>query len=207
MSKGSLSFACIDQIVDSTSGCEILSFLDAYSGYHQIMIKESDQLATSFITPYGSYCYVIMPFGLKNTGATYQRCMQQCFTDQINSLDQPDQAERPKPIIAVYVDDIVVKTAQACDLITNLAATFTNLRRFNIKLNPEKCVFGVPKGKLLGYIVFERGIEANPKKITAISNMGPIRNVNGVQRLTGCLAALSRFISRLGKRGMLSTSF
>ena len=66
----------IDQIVDSTSGCEILSFLDAYSGYHQIAMKESDQIATSFITPYGSYCYVTMPFGLKNAGATYQRCMQ-----------------------------------------------------------------------------------------------------------------------------------
>ena len=92
--------------------------------------------------------------------------------------------------------------AQAYDLITNLAATFVNLRRFNIKLNPEKCVFGVPKGKLLGYIMSERGIEANPKKIMAISNMGPIRNIKGVQRLTGCLAALSRFISRLGERGI-----
>ena len=78
-----------------------------------------------------------------------------------------------------------------------------NHRRFNIKLNPKKCVFGVPKGKLLGYIVFERGIEANPEKITAISNVGPIHNVKGVQRLTDCLAALSRFISRLGEQGML----
>ena len=85
--------------------------------------------------------------------------------------------------------------AQACDLITNLAATFVNLRRFNIKLNPEKCVFGVPKGKLLGYIVSKRDIEANPEKITAISNMGPICNVKGIQRLTGYLAALSHFIS------------
>ena len=77
-----------------------------------------------------------------------------------------------------------------------------NLRRFNIRLNPEKCVFRVPKGKMLGYIVSECSIKANPKKITAISNMGPIRNVKGVQRLTGCLAALSRFISWLGERGM-----
>ena len=92
--------------------------------------------------------------------------------------------------------------AQACDLIANLAVTFVNLRRFNIKLNPRKCVFGVPKGKLLGYIMSERGIEANPKKIMAISNMGSICNVKGVQRLTGYLAALSRFISRLGERGM-----
>ena len=92
----------IDQIVDSTSGCEILSFLDAYSGYHQITMKQSDQLATSFNTLYGSYCYVTMPFGLKNTGTTYQRCMQQCFADQIDPLNQPDQTERPRPTIAVY---------------------------------------------------------------------------------------------------------
>ena len=76
-SKDHFPLPCIDQIIDSTSGCEILSFLDAYSGYHQITMKESDQLTTSFITPYGSYCYVTMPFGLKKDGATYQRCMQQ----------------------------------------------------------------------------------------------------------------------------------
>ena len=140
----------IDQIVDSTSGCEILSFLDAYSGYHQIVMKESDQVATSFITPYGSYYYVTMPFGLKNAGTTYQWCMQRCFTHQIDPLDQPDQVERSKQTIAVYIDDIVVKTAQASDLIANLAATFVNLRRFSVKLNLKKCVFRVPKGKLLG---------------------------------------------------------
>ena len=124
-------------------------------------MKESDQLATSFITPYGLYCYVTMPFGLKNAGTTYQRCMQQCFADQIDPLDQPDQTEQPGPTIAVYVDDIVVKTTQANDLIANLAATFVNLRRFNIRLNLKKCVFRVLKGKLLGYIVSEHGIEAH----------------------------------------------
>ena len=93
----------------------------------------------------------------------------------------------------------MVKTAQACDLIANLAATFVNLRRFNIKLNPKKCVFGVPKGKLLGYIMSERGMETNPEKITTISNMGPIHNIKGIQRLTSCLATPSRFISRLGE--------
>jgi hypothetical protein len=66
------------------SGCEILSFLDTYSGYHQIVMKESDQLATSFVTPFDTYCYGTMPFGLKNTGTTYQHCMQKCFADQID---------------------------------------------------------------------------------------------------------------------------
>ena len=158
-------------------------------------MKESDQLATSFITPFGSYCYVSMPFGLKNAGATYQRCMQACFSDQINPPTDPDWAEPPRATVVVYIDDIVVKTPRANDLFATLSATFANLRRSNIKLNPEKCTFGAPNGKLLGSMVSERDIEANHDKITAITNMGPIRGVKGVQRLTGCLAALSRFIA------------
>ena len=71
-----------------------------------------------------------------------------------------------------------------------------------MKLNPEKCVFGVPRGMLLGYIVSQRCIEANPEKVSAVARMGPIRDVKGVQRVTGCLAALSRFISRLGEKAL-----
>ena len=141
-----------------------------------------------------------MPFGLKKAGAMYQHCMQACFSDQINSPTDPDRTDSPRATVAVYVDDIVVKTPCADDLIATLSTTFANLKRFNIKLNPEKCTFGVPKGKLLGYIVFERGKEANRDKIVAIANMGPIRGVKGVQRLTGCLAALSWFIVLLGER-------
>ena len=92
-----------------------------------------------------------------------------------------------------------MKTPHADNMVATLSATFANLKRFNIKLNPEKCTFGFPTGKLLGYMVSERGIEANCEKIAAITNMGPIRGVKGVQRLTGCLAALSRFIVRLGE--------
>jgi hypothetical protein len=88
--KDPFSLPRIDQIVDSTLGCKILSFLDAYSGYHQITTKEPDQLAISFITPFGTYYYVTMPFGLKNIGATYQRCMQRYFADQISPSQQPD---------------------------------------------------------------------------------------------------------------------
>jgi hypothetical protein len=121
-------------------------------------MKESDQLTTSFITPLGMYCYNTVPFGLKNAGATYQRCMQKCFADQIDPPRQPDQLGPPKPTITVYVDEKVVKAPRAGDLIGTLGATFANLRRFSIKLNPEKCTFGVPKGKLLRYIVSEHGI-------------------------------------------------
>jgi hypothetical protein len=151
-------------------------------------MKESEQFATSFITPFGMYCYVTIPFGLRNTRATYQWCMQHVFGEHIG------------PTVEAYVDDIVVKTKKANDLINDLDVAFKCLWAKNIKLNPEKCVFGVPRGMLLGFIVSERGIKANPEKITAITKIGPIRDLKGVQRITGCLAALSRFISRLGEK-------
>jgi hypothetical protein len=153
-------------------------------------MKESDQLVTSFITPFGMYCYVTMPFGLRNAGATYQRCMNHVFGEHIGR------------IVEAYIDDIVVKTRKAFDLLSDLETTFRCLKAKGVKLNPEKCVFGVPRGMLLGFIVSERGIEAKPEKIAAITNMCPIKDLKGVQRVMGCLAALSRFISRLGERGL-----
>src|SRR6187455_2815395 len=153
-------------------------------------MKESDQLATSFITPFGMYCYVTMSFSLRNAGATYQRCMNHVFGEHISRT------------VEGYVDDIVVKTRKAFDLLPDLEVTFRCLKAKSVKLNPEKCVFGVPRGMLLGFIVSERGIEANPEKIAAITSMGPIKDLKGVQRVMGCLAALSRFISRLGERGL-----
>jgi hypothetical protein len=153
-------------------------------------MKESDQLATSFITPFGMYCYVTMSFGLRNAGATYQRCMNHVFGEHIGRT------------VEAYVDDIVVKTRKVSDLLSDLEVTFRCLKAKGVKLNPEKCVFGVPRGMLLGFIVSERGIEANPEKIAAITSMGPIKDLKGVQRVMGCLAALSRFISRLGERGL-----
>ena len=104
--------------------------------------------------------------------------------------------------VEAYVDDIVVKSKRQGDLIQDLEIAFSCLRANQIKLNPEKCVFGIPRGMLLGYIVSQRGIEANLEKVSAITRMGPIRDIKGVQRVTGCLAALSRFISRLGEKAL-----
>jgi hypothetical protein len=106
------------------------------------------------------------------------------------------------PTIEAYIDDIMVKTKKVSNLVDDLDVAFKCLKAKNIRLNPEKCVFGIPRGMLLGFIVSKRGIEANPKKITAITKMGPIRDLKGVQRVTGCLAALSRFISRLGEKAL-----
>jgi hypothetical protein len=104
--------------------------------------------------------------------------------------------------VEAYVDDIVVKTRKASDLLSDLEVTFRCLKAKGVKLNPEKCVFGVPRGMLLGFIVSKRGIEANPEKIAAITSMGPITDLKGVQRVMGCLAALSLFIPHLGKRDL-----
>jgi hypothetical protein len=104
------------------------------------------------------------------------------------------------PTVEAYVDDIVVKTKKADNLVNDLDVAFKCLRAKNIKLNPEKCVFGVPRGMLLGFIVSECGIKANPEKIAAITKMGPIRDLKDVQRVTGYLAALTRFILHLSEK-------
>jgi hypothetical protein len=104
--------------------------------------------------------------------------------------------------VEAYVDDIVVKTRKADDLVSDLNITFGCLRANEVKLNPEKCVFGMPRGMLLGYIISQRGIEANPEKVAALKRMGPIRDLKGVQKVLGCLAALTHFISRLGEKGL-----
>jgi hypothetical protein len=104
--------------------------------------------------------------------------------------------------IKAYIDDVVVKTTDKDDLIADLAQTFTNLRRYRWKLNPEKCVFGVPSGKLLGFMVIHRGIEANPTKVDAICRMNRPAGKKDVMKLTGMMAALGRFISKLGEKGM-----
>ncbi|XP_073137071.1 uncharacterized protein [Henckelia pumila] len=180
----------IDQLVDSTAGHELLSFLDAYQGYHQIPLAKEDKDKVSFVTSTGTYCYVVMPFGLKNAGATYQRLMDKVFEQQIGKN------------IEVYVDDILIKTRTADQFITDLAQTFQTLRNYQLKLNPSKCTFGVRAGKFLGYMVTRRGIEENPEKVQAIISMSSPRNVQEVQRLTGRITALARFISRSADKSL-----
>ena len=140
-------------------------------------MKESDQAATAFITPYGPFRFNTMPFGLKNASTTYQRMIQSCLEKQISKT------------IEAYVDDVVIKTRHVESLIDNPRLTFDSLRTYDIKLNPEKCVFGIPAGKLLGFIVSNRGIEANPAKIRALSQLTTPTDLKQVQKLAGCVAA------------------
>jgi hypothetical protein len=106
-------------------------------------------------------------------------------------------------IIEAYVDDIVVKSKKTGDLVPDLMTVFAKLREHGVKLNPEKCIFRVPRGMLLGFVMSECDIKANPEKISAITDMGPIQNLEGVHRVTGCLAVLSRFIAQLGEHNLL----
>jgi hypothetical protein len=130
--KDPFSLPQIDQVVDFMISCILLSFLDCYSGYHQIPLKEEDQIKTSFITLFGVFCYTTMPFRLKSAGATYQRGLQRCLHSQLEC-----NAE-------AYIDDVVVKTWEDEGLISNLVETFNNLRKFKMKLNHEMCTFDVP---------------------------------------------------------------
>ena len=143
-----------------------------------------DQEKTSFFTGQGTYCYRVMPFGLKNAGATYQRLVNRMFQKQIGTS------------MEVYIDDMLVKSTTVVLHIAHLAEAFQILKEYNMKLNPAKCPFGVSAGKFLGFIVNNRGIEANQGKIKAVLDMPPPSNIKEVQRLTGRIAALSRFVSR-----------
>ncbi|GKV38865.1 hypothetical protein SLEP1_g46725 [Rubroshorea leprosula] len=151
----------IDKLVEAASGNERLSLLDAYSSYHQVPMALEDEEKTSFYAGDEIYCYVMMPFGLKNAGATYQKM-----------------------------------SLKADDHLTDLEETFNNLRQNRMRLNPAKCIFGVESGKFLGFMVSRRGIEVNPEKIRAIAEMEPPRSVKDIERLTGRVAALYRFISK-----------
>ncbi|XP_024190564.1 uncharacterized protein LOC112194575 [Rosa chinensis] len=133
--------------------------MDAFSGYNQIRMNHVDEEHTAFTTDKGLYCYQVMPFGLKNAGATYQRLVNSMFEEVIGT------------IMEVYVDDMLVKSLTSEDHVTNLSIVFTIILRNGMRLNPQKCIFGVEVGKFLGYIISHRGIEANPEKVQAILDM------------------------------------
>jgi hypothetical protein len=180
----------IDSLVDAAATSELMSLLDCYLGYHHIWMKKEDEPKTSFITPSGTYCYLRMPEGLKNDGGSFSRKTAKVLASQFGRN------------VLTYVDDIIVKSIKQENHITNLPETFANFRKVGLKLNPEKCVFGVKKGKFIGCLMSTKGIEANPNKIEAILRMEPPKSRKGAQRLTGRLASLNRFVSRSVERNL-----
>ncbi|CAL9018761.1 unnamed protein product [Prunus brigantina] len=169
-------------MVDATTGHEALSFMDGSSGYNQIRMSPEDEELTAFRTPKGIYCYKVMPFGLKNVGATYQRAMQKIFSDMLHKN------------VECYVDDLVIKSKRREDHLKDLRMVFNRFRKYQLKMNPLKCAFGVTSGKFLGFIVKHRGIEVDQTKIKAIRGMPEPRNLRELKSLQG------RFISNLAGR-------
>jgi ribonuclease HI len=180
----------IDSLVDAAASSELMSLLNCYSGYHRIWMKKEDEPKTSFITPSGTYCYLWMPEGLKNAGGSFSRMTTKVLHSQIGRN------------VLTYVDDIIVKSTKQENDIADLQETFANFRQAGLKLNLEKCVFGVNKGKFLGCLVSTKGIEANPNKIEAILRMEPPNTKKGAQQLAGRLASLNKFISRSAERNL-----
>src|ERR1044072_1224210 len=163
----------IDLLVDRASGFKVLSLMDVFSGYNQIPMHPVDEENTAFMTEHSNYCYRTMPFGLKNAGATYQRLMDKIFAEQVRRN------------VEIYVDDMVVKSISEEGHLADLQEAFEAVRKHNLKLNPEKCSFGIQSGKFLGFMLTDRGIEANPDKCKAIREMKSPAGVKEVQRLTG----------------------
>lgn len=178
----------IDQIIDAIAGHIMLSFMDAYSGYNQIKMTPEDREKTAFITHRGVYCYKVMPFGLINAGVTFQKAMNKIFAAQLGRN------------MEAYVDDLIFKSLLTASHLQDLEEYFSTLRKHSMKLNPEKCAFALDAGKFLGFLVSHRGIEANPEKIKAIVDMQPPKNMKEMQKITGRLAALRRFIAKLADR-------
>jgi len=173
--KDSYPLPSIDALVDSAFGCKILSFLDAFSGYNQIKMHPRDESKTAFMTETSNYCYKVMPFGLKNAGATYQRLMDKVLAPLLGRN------------VYAYVDDMVVASKDRMQHVADLEELFVTISKYRVKLNPEKCVFGVEAGKFLGS--------------AAIIAMRSPTSVKEVQQLTGRMAALSRFVSARGEKG------
>nr|KYP41385.1 Retrovirus-related Pol polyprotein from transposon 297 family [Cajanus cajan] len=182
--KDSYPLPNIDCLVDGASGYELLSFMDAYSGYNQIRMHPANEDKTAFIADQANFCYRVMSFGLKNAGATYQRLMDKVLVNQLGRN------------VEAYVDDMVVKSESVSRHFDDLQEMFDTIGKYQLKLNPEKCSFGVQAGKFLSFLLTHRGIEANPDKCSAIINMRSPSTVKEVQQLTGRMASLSRFLSR-----------
>jgi hypothetical protein len=149
--------------------------MNGFSIYNQIKMAPKDKAKTTFVTPWGTYCYKVMPLGLKNAGATYQRAMVTLFHDMMHEE------------IEVYVDDMIAKSKEGDDHVKVLRKLFERLRKYELKLNPAKCSFGVKSDKLLGFVVNSKGIEVDPDKEKAIQSMATSKTEKEVRGFLGRL--------------------
>ncbi|KAM2791423.1 hypothetical protein PS2_003202 [Malus domestica] len=182
--KDEYTMPILDMLIDAVANHAILSFMDGHAGYNQIFIAEADVHKTAFRCPgtLGTYEWVVMPFGLKNADATYQRAMNTIFHDLIGT------------IVEVYIDDVVIKSKQRRTHLDDLRQAFLRMRQHNLKMNPAKCAFGVSAGNFLGFLVHHRGIEVDKNKARAIISALPPTTKKQLQSLLGKMKAFSTLV-------------
>nr|GEX43897.1 reverse transcriptase domain-containing protein [Tanacetum cinerariifolium] len=169
----------IDWKVESLCGFPFKCFLDAYTGYHQIQMATEDDDKTAFITSQGIFCYMKMPFGLRNAGATYQRLVDEAFHKQIGRN------------MEVYMDDLIIKSRREDEIVRDVEETFKTLKEINMKLNPKNCAFGVEEGMFLGYKVNAKGLKVCPDKVDDVLSLSSPKCLKDVQKSNGKLASLN----------------
>jgi hypothetical protein len=176
-----------DMLINNAFGHRVIIFLDGNAGYNQIFMAEEGMSKTAFRCPsfIGLFEWVVMTFDLKNAGATYQRAMNLIFHDF------------PGIILEIYIDDGVVKSDGMDSHLADLHLALERMRRYGLKMNPLKCVFGVSTDKFLAFIIHEPGIEIGPKNIVSISKVQPPQCKNDMQKNLGKLNCLRRFIFNL----------
>ena len=175
----------MDLLIDLAVGHAMFSFMDGFSGYNQIFMSSRDAEKTAFRIPIRNFYYTVMPFGLKNAGATYQRTMTAMFHDMMHRE------------IKDYVNDIVVKSKTREDHFGILKKVFERCRLYKLKMNPLKCAFGVSAGKFLGFLVHQRGIDVDPARASAIATMKPPTTYKELKSFLGKLSYIRRFIPGL----------
>jgi hypothetical protein len=178
----------MEHLLQRVTGAGMMSMLDGFSGYNQVLLKREDQLKTTFTTPWGTFMYLRMPFGLMNAGATFQRAMDFAFRDLIQK------------IIEIYQDDLTVVSKERKDHISHLRIVFERCRKYGISLNPKKFVFGIDKGKLLGHIASEGGISIDPERIQSIKDVRPPANKKSLQSFFGKINFIRRFVPNFVER-------
>lgn len=177
----------MEAMLQQVTGSELMSMMDGFSGYNQVLVDEKEQFKTAFTTPWGTYVYVRMPFGLMNAGATFQRAMDVAFKQFIDKF------------MVVYQDDLTAYSKRTEDHCGHLEKFFVKALEYGVSLNPRKCAFGVKEGKLLGHIVSKEGVKIDPERVAAIDKVLKPKSVKGIQSFFGQVNFLRRFVTNFAE--------
>jgi hypothetical protein len=179
-----------DLLVDAAAGHKVISFMDGNAGYNQIFMATEDISKIAFRCPghIGLFEWIVMTFGLKNAGATYQRAKNYIFHELISK------------IVEIYIDDVVIKSLNNDSHLEDVKRTLECTRKHGLKMNPNKCAFGVSAGEFLGFLVHDGGIEVGKKSMKAIDEVVPPTNLKELQSLLGKINFVRRFISNLSQK-------